>query len=133
MVSQRTLPEAQHSASRLFFLMILRPPRSTRTDTLFPYTTLFRSGVAVIANRPYEGGSVFRKVKGHTLPDCAAEIDCTSWGQIFLKYILSHPAMTCVIPGPDDPRHMADNLGAGRGRLPDPAERRRIAAWWDAL
>src|SRR3546814_16401413 len=62
------------------------------------------------------------------LPDWAAEIDCASWGQIFLKYILSHPAMTCVIPGTDDPRHMADNLGAGRGRLPDQAERRRIAA-----
>ena len=88
-------------------------------------------GVAVLVNRPYERGSLFRATRGRALPPWAAEFDCASWGQFFLKFILSHPAVTCVIPGTSKPKHMADNLGAGRGRLPDAAERERMAAFWE--
>jgi len=90
-------------------------------------------GVATLINRPFESGRVFRRVGGRPLPPWAADFDCASWGQFFLKYILSHPAATCVIPGTSKPTHMADNAGAGRGRLPDAEERARMAALWDAL
>lgn len=83
-------------------------------------------GVAVIANRPFEGGDLFGRTRGRALPDFATEFDCGSWAQYFLKYILGDPAMTCVIPGTDRPDHMADNVAAGRGRLPDPAQRKRM-------
>ena len=83
-------------------------------------------GVAVIANRPFEGGDLFGRTRGRALPDFATEFDCGSWAQYFLKYILGDPAMTCVIPGTDRPDHMADNVGAGRGRLPDAAQRKRM-------
>ncbi len=83
-------------------------------------------GVAVIINQPYEGGSLFRMVNGKGLPGYAQEFDCTSWGQFFLKYILSHPAVTCVIPGTDNPIHMIDNMGAGIGKLPDLEIRKRM-------
>ena len=87
-------------------------------------------GVAVLINRPFEAGGVFRAVRGRPVPAWAASFDAASWGQFFLKFILSHPAVTCVIPGTSKPRHMRDNAGAGRGRLPSPAERRRMAAMW---
>jgi len=90
-------------------------------------------GVAVLVNRPYEKGALFHRVRGRALPGWAAEIDCASWGQVFLKYILANPAVTCVIPGTSKPKHMIDNAGAGRGRLPDEAERQRMAAFWDSL
>jgi aryl-alcohol dehydrogenase-like predicted oxidoreductase len=84
-------------------------------------------GVAVIINRPYEGGGLFRKVRRRDLPPWAAEIDCESWGQFFLKFILGHPAVTCVIPGTARVKHLLDNVAAGRGRLPDEAMRQRMA------
>ena len=90
-------------------------------------------GVAVLVNRPYDGGGLFRRVRGRDLPAWAAEIDCASWGQVFLKYILGNPAVTCVIPGTSKPKHMADNAGAGRGRLPDAAQRQRIMGLWESL
>ena len=90
-------------------------------------------GTAVMINLPYGRGKLFRAVKGKTLPAWASEFDATSWGQFFLKYILSHPAVTCVIPGTDKPRYMVDNLGAARGRLPDAAQRERIVAYWKSL
>ena len=91
------------------------------------------SGCAVLTNLPFGRNSLFKKVVGKPLPDFAKEIDCTSFAQIFLKYILSHPAVTAVIPGTDTQAAMLDNLNAGRGRMPDAAMRRRIEAWYDKL
>ncbi len=87
-------------------------------------------GIAVIVNRPYESGALFREVHGRPLPDWAAEFDAASWGQIFLKFILSHPAVTAVIPATRKPKHMRDNLGAGLGRLPQGRERERLVQRW---
>jgi len=90
-------------------------------------------GVAVIVNQPFGQGSFFRRVKGKALPDWAAEMGIASWGQFLLKYIVSHPAVTCVIPGTSRPDHMRDNVAAGSGPMPDAAGRRRMAAYWDGL
>jgi diketogulonate reductase-like aldo/keto reductase len=90
-------------------------------------------GIAVIVNRPFAQANLFHRVAGHAVPDWAAEFDCTSWAQFFLKYILAHPAITCVIPATGKARHMQDNLGAGRGRLPKPEQRRRMEAWFERL
>lgn len=84
------------------------------------------AGVAVIVNRPFSHGVLFSSVKGKELPAWAAEFDCASWAQFFLKYILSHPAVTCAIPGTRRVVHLKDNLGAGMGRLPDTRMRRRM-------
>ena len=89
--------------------------------------------VAVIANRPFVEGALFRRTKGKPLPPWAAEHGIASWAQYFLKWIVGHPAVTCAIPGTARPDHMADNLGAGRGALPDAAQRRRMAEYYDAL
>ena len=89
-------------------------------------------GVAVIANQPLERGDMFRRVRGRALPDWAGEFDCTSWAQLFLKYILAEPAVTCVIPATGSPEHIEDNLAAGSGRLPDARQRQQIRALWDA-
>ena len=84
------------------------------------------SGTAVLINRPFAEGALFRRVRGKPLPGWAGEIDCTSWAQIFLKYIVSHPAVTCAIPATSNPQHLIDNLQAGLGRLPDAALRARM-------
>jgi diketogulonate reductase-like aldo/keto reductase len=90
-------------------------------------------GVAVLVNQPFDSGSLFGQVQGKALPEWASEIGCTSWSQLFLKYILGHPAVTCVIPGTARTDHMRDNLDAGRGRLPDAGDRKRMAEYWDGL
>ena len=90
-------------------------------------------GVAVILNRPFAEGSLFRKVKGKELPPWCAEFDCTSWGQFFLKYILAHPAVTCAIPGTRRVAHLQDHLHAGRGRLPAARMRRRMVEYLERL
>src|SRR4051794_24514887 len=90
-------------------------------------------GVAVIVNQPFETGSMFRRVRGRKPPDWAAEFDCTSWAQLFLKYVIADPAVTCVIPATAKPEHMEDNLKAGFGHLPDAATRERIRHFWEAL
>ncbi|RZT31282.1 aldo/keto reductase [Cupriavidus agavae] len=85
-------------------------------------------GVAVLVNRPFQDGRLFAAVKGKPVPDWAGEIDCQTWGQLFLKFIVSHPAVTSAIPATSKPKNMADNLGAAFGRMPDTRERARIAA-----
>ena len=85
-------------------------------------------GVAVLINRPFQDGRMFRAVKDRPLPPWAGEIDCHSWGQLFLKFVVSHPAVTAAIPATSKPRNMADNLGAALGRMPDAGQRERIAA-----
>jgi len=90
-------------------------------------------GMAVIANRPFAEGALFRRVKGKPLPNWAKDYGIQSWAQYFLKWIVSHPAMTCAIPGTGNPKHMQDNLGAGLGPLPDESARKRMAAYFDAL
>jgi diketogulonate reductase-like aldo/keto reductase len=91
------------------------------------------SGVAVIVNRPFSQASLFPRVKGKPLPTWAAEIDCASWAQFFLKYLLSHPAVTCAIPGTSRVDHLKDNLQAGMGRQPSAAMRRRMVEYLDQL
>jgi diketogulonate reductase-like aldo/keto reductase len=83
-------------------------------------------GVAVLVNRPFEDGDLFNAVKGKPVPAWAAEFDAASWGQVFLKYILAHPAVTAVIPATGKVRHLEDNLAAGRGRLPNAAQKAQI-------
>ena len=89
--------------------------------------------VALIANRPFAEGALFRRVKAKPLPPWAAELGIASWAQYFLKWIVSHPAVTCAIPGTGNPKHMADNLGAGLGPLPDAAARKRMAEHFDQI
>ena len=91
------------------------------------------AGVAVIANRPFSQGVLFPRVKGKALPAWAAEFDCASWAQFFLKYILSHPAVTCAIPGTRRAAHLRDNLQGGVGRLPDAKTRRRMVEFLERL
>ena len=78
-------------------------------------------GVAVLVNRPFGGGGLLRRLRAKPLPEWAAEIGCTSWPQVLLKFVLSHPAVTCVIPGSGSPEHMAQNAQAGCGVIPEPA------------
>ncbi len=90
-------------------------------------------GTATLINRPYQRGSLFRRVRGKPLPAWAAEFDCASWGQFFLKFIVSHPAVTCVIPATSKLKHMVDNMGAGFGRLPDPKTRTHMIELVESL
>jgi diketogulonate reductase-like aldo/keto reductase len=92
-----------------------------------------QTGVAVIANRPFAQASLFSRVRGKSVPAWAAEFDCTTWAQFFLKYIVSHPALTCAIPATNKPAHMADNMGAAYGRLPDENTRQKMASLVDSL
>ena len=84
-------------------------------------------GVAVLVNRPFEDGALFGGVHGKKLPAWAAELDAASWGQLALKFIASHPAVTCIIPATGKVTHLEDNLAGGRGRLPDALQREAIA------
>jgi diketogulonate reductase-like aldo/keto reductase len=90
-------------------------------------------GVAVIANRPFAEGAMFRRVRGKPLPPWAAELGIASWAQYFLKWIVGHPAVTCAIPGTGKPEHVADNVAAGFGSLPDEAQRRKMSDYFDSL
>lgn len=89
--------------------------------------------IAVIINRPFDGGALFQKVQGKPLPDWAMEFDCTNWAQFFLKFIVSHPAVTCAIPATSQVPHMLENMGAGFGRLPDAGTRQRMQAYFERL
>jgi len=85
-------------------------------------------GVAVLPNIPFGAGGLLRRLRRHPLPGWAAELGCASWSQVCLKFLLSHPAVTCIIPGTSDPAHMAENAAAGTEPLPDGPMRERMAA-----
>ena len=84
-------------------------------------------GIAVLTNRPFTTGNLFSRVAGKPVPAWAAEFDTTTWAQFFLKFVVSHPAVTCAIPATSQPKHLRDNMGACVGRLPDEATRKRMA------
>ena len=90
-------------------------------------------GIATMINRPYQRGSLFRASKGKELPDLAKEIDCNSWGQFYLKFILGHPAVTTVIPATSKPHHMVDNMQANFGRVPDEQQRAEMLRIFKSL
>lgn len=90
-------------------------------------------GIAVIANRPFSGGRLIDYVQQHRLPDWSHEIDCTNWAQFLLKYIVSHPAITCAIPATSQVEHMIENMGAGRGQLPDSHLRQKMLDYVNTL
>jgi len=90
-------------------------------------------GVKVIINRPFAEGALFRRTKGKALPAWAAELGIASWAQYFLKWIVSHPAVTCAIPGTSRPDHMKDNLAAGQGPMPSADQRKRMAEYFASL
>jgi diketogulonate reductase-like aldo/keto reductase len=100
-------------------------------QTLFPIVR--DRGIATLINVPFQRGGLFRKVKGRALPDWAAEFDCASWGQFFLKFIGSHPDVTCIIPATTKLQHMVDNMAAGYGRLPDAAMRKRMIEYMEKI
>lgn len=90
-------------------------------------------GVAVLINRPFGGGDLFRRVRSKPLPEWAAEFDCHSWAQFLLKWIVAHQALTCAIPATNNPEHLRDDLAAGTGRLPDAKMRQRMAEYVAAI
>lgn len=90
-------------------------------------------GIATMINRPYQRGSLFRRSKGKALPEMAKEIDCTSWGQFYLKFILGHPDITCAIPATSKAKHMVDNMQANFGRLPGSAQRKEMLKYFNSL
>jgi diketogulonate reductase-like aldo/keto reductase len=90
-------------------------------------------GIAVIINRPYQRGSLFRHVKGKALPEWAKEFDCNSWGQYFLKFAVSHPSVTCAIPATTKANHMTDNMQAGKGRLPNQKQREMMIKYLGSI
>ena len=93
-------------------------------DRLLPLAK--EKGIAVLTNRPFTTGNLFSRVAGKAVPAWASEFDATSWAQFFLKFVVSHPAVTCAIPATGDPKHLRDNMGACVGRLPDEATRKRM-------
>lgn len=107
------------------FLQVNYSPLETEAEEEILPLAMDR-GVAVTINRPFINGRYFDVVRGHELPGWAAEFDCDSWAQFSLKFILSHPAVTCVLTETANPKHMLDNIGAGFGRLPDDAMRQRM-------
>ena len=98
---------------------------------LLPAAAEVKAGV--LTALPFGRGRLFRAVRGKELPPWAADFDAKSWAQFFLKYLLGDPRVTAVIPGTSDPAHMADNLGAARGRLPDPGQRQKMIAFIEGL
>ncbi|MBN7796427.1 aldo/keto reductase [Parahaliea mediterranea] len=95
--------------------------------------TAAERGIATMINRPYQRGSLFGLTRDQALPEVAADLDCASWGQFFLKWIMGHPAATCVIPATSKMRHMQDNMQAGFGKLPDAAQREEMLRVFQSL
>ena len=90
-------------------------------------------GVATIAHRNFERGSLFRRVRSTALPEWAAELDCDTWGNFFLKYLIGEPGITNLIPATSNPEHLSDNMNAGLGRLPDAATRRKMVGFFESI
>jgi len=88
--------------------------------------------MAVLINLPFGRSSLFRQAADRKLPPWAADLDITTWAQYFLKYVISHEAVTCAIPGSTQLKHLEDNQGAAHGRLPDAAARQRMEQYWEA-
>lgn len=107
-----------------FVQVNLSPLETDAEERILPMA--LDKGIAVTINRPFINGKYFSIVKGHQLPAWAIEFDCTSWAQFSIKYVLSHPAVTCVLTETANPRHALDNLGGGIGRLPDQETRKRM-------
>jgi diketogulonate reductase-like aldo/keto reductase len=100
-------------------------------DTLLPFC--LDRGIAVLVNRAFEDGRLFQMTRGRPLPPWAADFDCTSWAQFFLKYVIAHPAVTCVIPATSKPKNQLDNLRGGMGRLPDARTREKMIEYLASL
>ena len=107
-------------------LQITYNPADRRAEPLMALAA--ERGMAVIVNRPFDGGHLLRRLQGQALPPLAAELGCSSWAPLLLKWELAHPAVSCVIPATTDPVHMGENLQALRGRLPEPSERAGLTA-----
>jgi diketogulonate reductase-like aldo/keto reductase len=108
-----------------------RAPLLAELQRLLPLAA--ERGIAVIVNRPFREGALLEQLARHKLPGWAAEIGCTSWAHVALKYIVSHPAVTCAIPATSQVAHVRENLAAARGVMPDTTQRARIAAAVAAL
>ena len=130
--SQYTAAEALMKSQKFDFIQIdLAIDNRNAQERIIPLASAM--GMAVLINLPFGRGRPFQKTAGKPLPGWAKDIDCTTWAQVFLKYILGNVAITCVIPGTETVEHLTDNLGAAVGRLPDAAMRKRIEADFDAL
>jgi aryl-alcohol dehydrogenase-like predicted oxidoreductase len=124
--------EAAMKAHKLDFVQVdYAIDNRSAADRIIPLAA--ERGMGVLINLPFGRSRVFQRVLGKPLPDWAAEFDATSWAQVFLKYLASNPAVTCVIPGTETIPFVTDNNNAARGRLPDAAMRKRIEAYFDAL
>jgi diketogulonate reductase-like aldo/keto reductase len=122
----RELEQVMRAHKLDFVQLTYNPVDREAEERLLPLAA--ERGIAVLANRPFQEGALLRRLQRHPLPAWAAEIDCGSWAQVVLKFIVSHPAITCAIPATRRVDHVRENLAACRGRLPDEALRRRIAA-----
>ncbi|MGI9258235.1 MAG: aldo/keto reductase [Gammaproteobacteria bacterium] len=129
---QTQLIEIIERGEPLDFIQVDYAMDSRRADArLLPLAA--DNGIAILANLPFGRGRLFAEIDDEPLPDWAADIDCDSWAQVFLKFVVSNPSVTCVIPGTTDADHVVDNLGAARGRLPDAAMRRMMEQYIDEL
>lgn len=123
------IAEAIESETLDFVQLIYSISLPAAADRVLPLAA--DKGVAVIVGRPFVGGAVFDSLRHDPLPEWATEFDCASWAQFFLKFILSHPAVTCVTPATIRTEHVLDNMAAGRGRLPDAKQRKKMLAYWN--
>jgi diketogulonate reductase-like aldo/keto reductase len=124
---QQVLAEQKFEFVQLNYSIVTRDAE----ERLLPFCQ--DRGVAVLVNRAFEDGRLFQATRGKPLPPWAADFDCTSWAQYFLKYVLSHPAVTCVIPATAKPKNQLDNLRGGTGRLPDARTRAKMVDYLAAL
>jgi diketogulonate reductase-like aldo/keto reductase len=126
-----TMREVLQGQDDLDAMQITYNPADQRAE---PLMRLARErGMAVILNRPFDGGDVLRRLRGEPLPALAAELGCSAWAPLVLKWELAHPAVSCVIPATHDPAHMDENLQALRGPLPDAAARARLSALFERV